>query len=50
MTVGTLFAFIQFTEMFFRPIRDLSEKYNIMQTVMASSERIFNLLDDNTLR
>jgi ABC-type multidrug transport system fused ATPase/permease subunit len=34
--------------MFFRPIRDLSEKYNIMQTAMASSERIFNLLDDNT--
>jgi ATP-binding cassette, subfamily B, multidrug efflux pump len=48
-TVGTLFAFIQFTEMFFRPIRDLSEKYNIMQTAMASSERIFKLLDNNTI-
>lgn len=48
MTIGVLFAFIQFTEMFFRPIRDLSEKYNIMQTAMASSERIFNLLDNKT--
>lgn len=48
MTIGVLFAFIQYTEMFFRPIRDLSEKYNIMQTAMASSERIFNLLDDET--
>lgn len=45
MTIGVLFAFIQYTEMFFRPIRDLSEKYNIMQTAMASSERIFKLLD-----
>jgi ABC-type multidrug transport system fused ATPase/permease subunit len=34
--------------MFFRPIRDLSEKYNIMQTAMASSERIFKLLDNDT--
>ena len=34
--------------MFFRPIRDLSEKYNIMQTAMASSERIFKLLDNET--
>ena len=49
LTIGVLFAFIQFTEMFFRPIRDLSEKYNIMQTAMASSERIFKLLDDDTL-
>ncbi len=48
MTIGVLFAFIQYTEMFFRPIRDLSEKYNIMQTAMASSERIFKLLDNNT--
>ncbi len=48
LTVGVLFAFIQFTEMFFRPIRDLSEKYNIMQTAMASSERIFKLLDNQT--
>lgn len=49
MTIGVLFAFIQYTEMFFRPIRDLSEKYNIMQTAMASSERIFKLLDNTTI-
>ena len=49
LTIGVLFAFIQYTEMFFRPIRDLSEKYNIMQTAMASSERIFKLLDNHTL-
>lgn len=49
LTLGILFAFIQYTEMFFRPIRDLSEKYNIMQTAMASSERIFKLLDDKTI-
>ena len=49
MTIGTLFAFIQYTEMFFRPIRDLSEKYNIMQTAMASSERVFKLLDNETI-
>ncbi len=49
MTIGVLFAFIQYTEMFFRPIRDLSEKYNIMQTAMASSERVFKLLDNNTI-
>ena len=48
LTVGVLLAFIQYTEMFFRPIRDLSEKYNIMQTAMASSERIFKLLDNKT--
>jgi len=49
MTIGILFAFIQYTEMFFRPIRDLSEKYNIMQTAMAASERIFEVLDDQTI-
>jgi ATP-binding cassette subfamily B protein len=48
LSIGVLFAFIQYTEMFFRPIRDLSEKYNIMQTAMASSERIFKLLDNET--
>lgn len=48
VTVGTVIAFLQFNEMFWRPIRDLSEKYNIMQTAMASSERIFKLLDDPT--
>jgi len=45
LTIGVLISFIQYAEMFFRPIRDLSEKYNIMQTAMASSERIFRLLD-----
>lgn len=45
ITVGVIISFVQYTEMFFRPIRDLSEKYNILQTAMASSERIFNLLD-----
>jgi ABC-type multidrug transport system fused ATPase/permease subunit len=49
LTIGVLFAFIQYTEMFFRPIRDLSEKYNIMQTAMASSERVFKLLDNKTM-
>ena len=49
LTLGILFAFIQYTEMFFRPIRDLSEKYNIMQTAMASSERVFKLLDDKSI-
>jgi ATP-binding cassette subfamily B protein len=49
LTFGTLFAFIQYTEMFFRPVRDLSEKYNILQNTMASSERIFELLDDESI-
>ncbi len=48
VTIGTVMAFFQFNEMFWRPIRDLSEKYNIMQTAMASSERVFKLLDDAT--
>jgi len=45
LTFGVLVAFIQYAEKFYGPIRDLSEKYNIMQGAMASSERIFNLLD-----
>jgi ATP-binding cassette subfamily B multidrug efflux pump len=49
VTVGTVMAFVQFNEMFWRPIRDLSEKYNILQTAMASSERLFQLLDDKTV-
>ncbi len=44
-TVGVLIAFIQYAKMFFRPISDLSEKYNILQGALASSERIFKLLD-----
>ncbi len=47
LTFGVLFAFIQFTERFFRPIRDLSERYNILQSAMASSERIFELMDQD---
>jgi ATP-binding cassette subfamily B protein len=43
--IGTLVAFIQYAQRFFRPIQDLSEKYNILQSAMASSERIFKLLD-----
>ena len=49
VSVGTVMAFVQFNEMFWRPIRDLSEKYNILQTAMASSERLFQLLDDKTV-
>lgn len=48
VSVGVIIAFVQYTEMFFRPIRDLAEKYNILQTAMASSERIFNLLDTSS--
>ncbi|RMF56168.1 MAG: ABC transporter ATP-binding protein [Calditrichaeota bacterium] len=45
VTLGLLIAFIQYAKMFFRPISDLSEKYNILQSALASSERIFKLLD-----
>ena len=45
LTVGALVAFIQYTDRFWRPISDLSEKFNILQAAMASSERIFQLLD-----
>ncbi|HUS18571.1 MAG TPA: ABC transporter ATP-binding protein [Terriglobales bacterium] len=45
VTPGVLVAFIQYAQRFFRPIQDLSEKYNILQSAMASSERIFKLLD-----
>lgn len=45
VTVGTVAAFLQFARRFFRPIQDLSEKYNMLQGAMASSERIFGLLD-----
>lgn len=45
ITLGSLVAFISYMKMFFRPIRDLAEKYNIMQNAMASAERIFLLLD-----
>jgi len=45
LTIGTLVAFIQYSDRFFKPISDLSEKYTILQAAMASSERIFSLLD-----
>jgi ABC-type multidrug transport system fused ATPase/permease subunit len=48
MTIGTLIAFTQYAEMFFRPIRDLTEKYTTMQSAMAASERIFSLLDTDS--
>ena len=44
-SIGILAAFIQYAQRFFRPIQDFSEKYNILQSAMASSERIFKLLD-----
>ena len=44
-TLGTLVAFMQYAQRFFRPIQDLSDKYNILQSAMASSERVFKLLD-----
>jgi ATP-binding cassette subfamily B protein len=43
--IGVLIAFIQYAQRFFRPIQDLSEKYNILQAAMAASERVFKLLD-----
>lgn len=46
VTLGVLVAQIQYTERFFRPIQDLAEKYNILQGAMASSERIFRVLDE----
>jgi len=45
VTIGVVVAFLQYATRFFRPIQDLSEKYNILQSAMASSERVFNLLD-----
>ena len=45
LTLGALVAFLQYSQRFFRPISDLSEKFNVLQGAMASSERIFHLLD-----
>lgn len=45
ITLGVLVAFMQYAQRFFRPIQDLSEKYNILQSAMAASERVFKLLD-----
>jgi ATP-binding cassette subfamily B multidrug efflux pump len=46
LTLGALVAFLQYSQRFFRPISDMSEKFNILQAAMASSERIFKLLDE----
>lgn len=46
VTVGVIAAFLQYARRFFRPIQDLSEKYNLLQAAMASSERVFQLLDE----
>jgi ATP-binding cassette subfamily B multidrug efflux pump len=46
LTIGVLAAFLQLVRRFFRPLQDLSEKFNILQSAMASSERVFALLDE----
>ena len=46
VTLGALAAFLQYSQRFFRPISDMSEKFNILQSAMAASERIFTLLDE----
>lgn len=45
VSLGTLVAFISYMKMFFRPIRDVAEKYNVLQNAMSSAERIFQILD-----
>ena len=45
VSLGVLIAFIQYAQRFFRPIQDLSDKYNILQAAMAAAERVFKLLD-----
>jgi len=45
LTLGSLVAFLQYSQRFFRPISDMSEKFNVLQSAMASSERIFRLID-----
>jgi ATP-binding cassette subfamily B multidrug efflux pump len=45
VSIGIMVAFMQYAQRFFRPIQDLSEKYNILQAAMAASERVFKLLD-----
>src|SRR5216684_7326419 len=46
LPIGALVAFLQYAQRFFRPISDMSEKFNLLQSAMASSERIFKLLDE----
>ena len=47
LSLGTLVAFLFYMQKFFRPVRDIAEKYNVMQAAMASAERIFHLLDND---
>ncbi len=47
LTIGALVAYLQYVDRFFLPVRDLAEKYNILQSAMASSERIFKVLDES---
>jgi ATP-binding cassette subfamily B protein len=47
MTIGMLVAFLSYMRLFFQPLRDLSQKYSIVQSSLASAERIFQLLDTN---
>ncbi len=47
ISLGALVAFLSYMKMFFRPIRDIAEKYNVMQNAMASAERLFLILDDD---
>jgi ATP-binding cassette subfamily B protein len=49
LSLGALVAFISYIRMFFRPLRDLAEKYNILQNAMASAERIFLVMDTHTV-
>ncbi|MCH7991515.1 MAG: ABC transporter ATP-binding protein [Gemmatimonadetes bacterium] len=49
LTVGVIAAFLQYARRFFTPIQDLSEKYNLLQAAMASSERVFLLLDEEVV-
>ena len=48
MTIGILIAFISYMRLFFQPLRELSQKYSIVQSAMASAERIFQLLDSKS--
>src|SRR5947209_1310433 len=49
LTLGALVAYLQYVDRFFLPVRDLAEKYNILQSAMASSERIFKVLDESII-
>ena len=46
LTLGAIVAYLQYVDRFFLPVRDLAEKYNILQSAMASSERIFKIIDE----